>query len=90
MKPSVAACISRLAAMETDTAEQISQMRKRVNYAVASLGNDISNTQLQKMANKLLHAPTMQLRKGKLFSPAEMEQVVRDIEKQLDNAAAQK
>ncbi len=79
--------------MESDTAEQISQMRQRVNEIVSSLlenGTNDSNidtynkhrVELQKMANKLLHLPTMQLREG-ILSEEEIEEVVKGIEKHL-------
>mmetsp|Transcript_36456 Transcript_36456/g.59478 ORF Transcript_36456/g.59478 Transcript_36456/m.59478 type:complete len:227 (-) Transcript_36456:94-774(-) len=89
VKPTVTTCVAKLAAMETDTAEQISQLRRRVNNIVASLEGGISKTgiktnkmQLQKMANKLLHVPTMQLREGQL-SREDIDNVVKKIEKQL-------
>jgi hypothetical protein len=78
---SVAACVARLMAM--DTAEQISRLRRRVNEIVASLGHTEGGyDRLQKEANKLLHAPTLQLREGSL-SGEEIEDVAMTIEKKL-------
>ena len=83
VEPYVASCVARLAAMETDTANQISQMRRRVKEIVSSLSSYNNNhIQLQKMANKLLHAPTMQLREG-VLSEEQIDDVVNRIEKQL-------
>ena len=80
---SVAACVARLMAMETDTAEQISRLRRRVNEIVASLGHTGGGyDRLQKEANKLFHAPTLQLREGSL-SGEEIEAVAMTIEKKL-------
>ena len=87
VKPSVATCIARLAAMESNTAEKISQLRRRVNDIVASLccNNDkrSDNNNMQRTANKLLHVPTMQLREGTLLSQEGIEDVVKEIEMQL-------
>ena len=41
-----------------------------------------TGSELRKLANELLHAPTMQLRKGQL-SEIDIESVVKRIEKQL-------
>lgn len=81
VKPSVVACVARLSAQESDTATQISIMRRRVNDIVVSLGDEQS---LHKVANKLLHKPTMQIREGKL-SQNDIKDLVRMIEKQLVN-----
>lgn len=78
---SVAICVSRLAAMDTNTTENISRLRERVNQVVASLSHG-RGSDLQKMANKLLHTPTMQLRQG-ILSGDEVEDVVTRIEKEL-------
>lgn len=83
MEVSVAACVARLMAMETDTAEQISRLRRWVNEIVASLGHTGGGyDRLQKEANKLFHAPTLQLREGSL-SGEEIEAVAMTIEKKL-------
>lgn len=79
---SVAACVSKLTAMETDTAKQISQLRRRVNEFVASVDN--GDAGLQKVANKLLHGPTMQLREGTL-SVDEIEDVAWSIERNISS-----
>lgn len=94
MKPSVAACTAKLVAMETDTANEISRLRRRVHDIVASLASDDDDVdsdgggshgiRLRKMANELLHAPTMRAREGRL-SREEIEVVVNDIERQLVN-----
>ena len=82
---SVAACVARLAAMETDTAERISRLRRRVYDVVVSFchskGDD--DASLRKAANKLLHGPTMRLREGMLTGDDEIEEVFRTIEKEL-------
>ena len=67
-------------AMESDTTSQIASMRQRVSDIVSSL--DSSNNKLHKMANRLLHEPTILLREGKL-SQTDVDEVVRRIEKQL-------
>mmetsp|Transcript_31943 Transcript_31943/g.68987 ORF Transcript_31943/g.68987 Transcript_31943/m.68987 type:complete len:118 (+) Transcript_31943:1513-1866(+) len=90
VKPTVAICVTKLTAMETDTAEQISQLRRRVDEIVAFLANglgddmgtDKNHIQLKKMANKLLHEPTMRLREGGI-ERGEIDDVVRDIEMKL-------
>ena len=81
---SVADCVARLAAMETDTAERISLLRRRVDDIVASLGHASGggDDRLRKAANKLLHGPTLRLREGTL-SGDEIEDVVRTIEREL-------
>ena len=81
MKESVATCVSRLAAMDTNAVERISYLRQRVTKVVASLGY-CSDGNLQKMANKLLHTPTMQLREG-VLTRDDIEDVVMTIEKEL-------
>lgn len=81
MLESVANCVSRLSAMDTNTAENISHLRQRVNEVVASLSH-CRGSDLQKMANKLLHTPTMQLRQG-MLSGDDIEDVVMRIEKEL-------
>jgi len=43
VKPTVAICVTKLTAMETDTAEQISQLRRRVDEIVAFLANQSSD-----------------------------------------------
>ena len=67
-------------AMESDTTSQIASMRQRVSDIVSSL--DSSTNKLHKMANRLLHEPTMKCREGKL-SQTDVDEVVRKIEKQL-------
>jgi hypothetical protein len=83
---SVADCVARLAAMETDTAERISLLRRRVDDIVASLGDagggGDGDDRLRKAANKLLHGPTLRLREGTL-SGDEIEDVARTIGKEL-------
>ena len=74
--------------METGTAEQISRLRRRVNEFVASLGHTRGDyDRLQKEANKLLHAPTLQLREGTL-SGDEIEDVAMTIEKKLSSVSS--
>ncbi len=82
---SVAACVARLAAMETDTAERISTLRRRVDDVVVSLGHagGGDSASLRKAANKLLHGPTMRLRERLLTVDDEIEEVFRTIEKEL-------
>ena len=80
----MADCVARLAAMETDTTERISLLRRRVDDIVASLGHASGggDDRLRKAANKLLHGPTLRLREGTL-SGDEIEDVVRTIEREL-------
>ena len=81
----MADCVARLAAMETDTTERISLLRRRVDDIVASLdhaGGGGDDHRLRKAANKLLHGPMLQLREGTL-SEDEIEDVARMIEREL-------
>lgn len=88
--PSVESCVAKLEAMEGDTAYRISQMRRGVDEMVASLekrtnGDGIStkdHRNLRKVANRLLHEPTMRLREGDL-SLDEIDNVLRSIEAEL-------
>ena len=81
VNPTVAACVSKLLAMETDTATRILDLRQRVNNIVASFDHD-RRDDMQKLANRLLHGPTMQLREGKL-SREDIDSVVQTIERRL-------
>ncbi len=71
--------------METDTAERISILRRRVDDAVVSLCHSIGgdDASLRKAANKLLHGPTMRLREGMLTADDEIEGVFRTIVNEL-------
>lgn len=91
VKPAVASSVARLTAMETS--DQISQLRQRVNGVVTSLLEDESTSQregekgnakksLQKLANELLHEPTMQLRGGQL-PEKDLDAIVQCIQMQL-------
>lgn len=81
IQPSVESCMARLNAMET--ADDIAQLRQRVNEIVSSISQDsIDGSRLTKMANALLHQPTILLREGKL-SRREIEDVVNSIEHEL-------
>jgi hypothetical protein len=81
IQPSVDSCLARLIAMET--ADDITQFRKRVNEIATSLGQDTKDTTgLLKMANELLHEPTMKLREGRL-SKVDIESVIKHIENEL-------
>ena len=84
IEPSVQSCVAKLAAMEADTAHHIMQLRRQVEDLVASLETVASDDriELRKMANKLLHAPTMQLREGAL-SGEEVAGVATRIEREL-------
>ena len=79
VKPYVVTCVAKLSAQESDIVTQISTLRQRVNDIVVSLGDEQS---LHKVANRLLHEPTMQIREGKL-SQNDIEDLVRMIEEQL-------
>ena len=79
VKPSVVACVAKLSAQEGDTATQITAMRQRIKDIVVTLGDEKS---LHKVANRLLHKPTMQIRERKLTQD-DIEDLVRTIEKQL-------
>lgn len=85
MEVSVIECVAKLAAMETDTTEQIVRLRRRVHEIVVKLSNagGSSDTHLQKEANKLLHKPTIQLREGLLFSEDGIDEVARMVEENL-------
>ena len=81
VQPSVESCVARLTAMET--ADDITQLRQRVNEIASSISQDsIDGSSLTKMANELLHQPTILLREGKL-SRREIDDVVRNIESEL-------
>ena len=79
VKPCVVACVAKLSAQEGDTATQITAMRQRIKDIVVTLGDEKS---LHKVANRLLHKPTMQIRERKLTQD-DIEDLVRTIEKQL-------
>jgi hypothetical protein len=82
---SVIECVAKLTAMESDTTEQIVQLRRRVHDIIQRLTSNVgsSNIHLHKEANKLLHIPTMQLRGGNLLSEDEIDDMVRTIEENL-------
>jgi hypothetical protein len=86
IRPSVESCVARLAAMET--ANDVTQLRERVNGIASSISQDMKDgSRLIKMANELLHQPTILLREGKL-SRSEIEDVVRSIENELRSHAS--
>ena len=68
-----------------EASRQIVLLRARTNDIVDTLGttNEQYYQELQKLANTLLHAPTMQLREGKRISDAELEDMVHEIELEL-------
>jgi hypothetical protein len=82
---SVIECVAKLTAMESNTTEQIVQLRRRVHDIIQRLTSNVrsSNIHLQREANKLLHIPTMQLRGGNLLSEDEIDDMVRTIEENL-------
>ena len=84
VKPAVTTCVANLVAMDLETTTQIANMRQSVNDIIASLAESSGGggKDLQKLANKLLHEPTMQLREGNL-SHDDIQGVVRMIETQL-------
>ena len=85
VKPAVATCVANLLAMDLETTTQIANMRQSVNDIVASLAKSSGcggGKELQKLANKLLHEPTMELREGNL-SHEDVQCVVGMIETQL-------
>ena len=85
VQPSVESCVARLTAMET--ADDITQLRQRVNEIASSLSQDSQNgSRLTKMANELLHQPTILLREGKL-SRSEINDVINSIEVELRSHA---
>lgn len=82
-----------------EAANQISLLRQRINGIVDSIIlhpnpnnserndlSDISQLELQKVANELLHDPMIRLREGKI-SDTEIETLVQNIESQLQNYA---
>ena len=88
--PNVDMCVAKLAAMDTEMAAQISQLRHHVHDIEASLaeggfrdnGHIVMNArprQLRKRANKMLHVPTMRLREGQL-SCGEIDTLMNKIE----------
>lgn len=80
IQPSVDTCLARLIAMET--ADDIAKFRKRVNEIAISLGQETKYTsRLIKMANELLHDPTIRLREGRLN--VDIESVIKHIEDEL-------
>jgi len=84
VKPAVATCVANLLAMDLETTTQIANIRQSVNDIVASLAKSSGGggKELQKLANKLLHEPTMELREGNL-SHEDVQCVVGMIETQL-------
>ena len=94
--PSVASCVERLEVLERDASKQISTMRKRVNSFVDTLMEPINDvhtiycnySELKRLANKLLHEPTMQLRRGKL-SDVGIEDSIAKIERELTQYVVQ-
>ena len=84
VKPAVATCVANLLAMDLETTTQIANMRQSVNDIVSSLAKSSGGggNELQKLANKLLHEPTMELREGNL-SHEDVQCVVGMIETQL-------
>jgi hypothetical protein len=67
-------------------ANKISMLRQRVQFVVDTLADcddrGFNRQGLQRVANELLHVPTMQLRSGEMSGP-EMEDVVKNIETEL-------
>mmetsp|Transcript_26414 Transcript_26414/g.63389 ORF Transcript_26414/g.63389 Transcript_26414/m.63389 type:complete len:114 (-) Transcript_26414:14-355(-) len=101
IKPSVSTCVSRLAAMDNGTSIQISRLREEVYGIVNALveknmkagtivhrsnGKDSAQS-LKRLANKLLHDPTMKLR-NEILSNNEVGVVVARIERQLREASS--
>ncbi|KAL3802059.1 hypothetical protein HJC23_010815 [Cyclotella cryptica] len=96
VNPAVENCVARLKALEASN--KISLLRQRVDSVVSCLNKDETlsahkssemshtqsdiNAELKKMANELLHAPTVHLRQGEI-SEVEMETIVQCIESQL-------
>lgn len=76
--PSVKTCVSKLQAMESGTPSLIVILRERVNKLAASF----ENPDVRKLANRLLHEPTMRLRAGELTSD-DIDSVVSQIESRL-------
>lgn len=68
-----------------EASRQIVLLRARTNDIVDTLGTPSQQYyhELQKLANTLLHAPTMQLREGKRISDSELEDTVHEIELEL-------
>lgn len=85
IQPSIESCLTRLKAMET--ADDVKELRKRVNEITLSISQETKcESGLLKIANELLHEPTMLLREGKL-SRDEIGSVVRRIEDELRGVA---
>lgn len=81
IQPSVESCVARLTVMET--AHDVTQLRQRVNEIAFSISQDSKDaSRLTKVANELLHQPTILLREGKLSS-IEIEDVIKGIENEL-------
>ena len=89
IKPSVTKCIKRLESFENGSSSQITRLRMQVYAIVDALTeqqdarmDDIRQRQLKKLANRLLHQPTMQLRQEKI-SDIELEDITLQIELRL-------
>ena len=89
IKPSVTKCIKRLESFENGSSSQITSLRMQVYAMVDALTeqqdarmDDVRQRQLKRLANKLLHQPTMQLRQEKL-SDKELEDIILQIELRL-------
>ena len=81
IQPAVESCVSKLTAMRT--ADDITKLRQQVNEIAASISQDSRDgSKIAKMANELLHQPTILLREGKLPS-SELQSVVKSIEQEL-------
>ena len=89
IKPSVSKCIKRLESFENGSSSQITSLRMQVYAMVDTLTeqhnarlDDTRQKELKRLANKLLHQPTMRLRQEKL-SDIELEDIILQIELRL-------
>ncbi|KAL3802020.1 hypothetical protein ACHAWO_002440 [Cyclotella atomus] len=84
VNPTVDTCVARLNAL--GSANNIYLLRQRVNDVVDTLVDcddpRFNKQDLQRVANELLHAPTMQLRSGEM-TESDMEDAVKNIEADL-------
>lgn len=84
--------MTKISSLDNGTSNQIVQMRLQIDNIVNALIDDaiirghenmMNERELRSLANKLLHKPMVELRRGNLVSQKEIEDVTTKIETQL-------